>query len=108
MILCTFRVAQWTQKIPPPICSIRKRVGNIVVWAKICLKCYVFPRKDERSTRDHFVENHVVVELKTVDSLQPIHDAQLLTYMRLTESKTGLLINFKVPVLKDGVKRMVL
>ena len=57
---------------------------------------------------DVWVESRVVVELKHVRELQPVHDAQLLTYLQLTKSKVGLLINFNVPVLKDGIKRMVL
>jgi len=57
---------------------------------------------------DLFVEDCVVVELKTIDKLSSIHDAQLLTYMKLTESSVGLLINFNVPVLKDGIRRKVL
>jgi len=57
---------------------------------------------------DLLVENKVVVELKTVDKLMPIHDAQLLTYMKLIDCTTGLLINFNVPVLKQGLKRKVL
>jgi GxxExxY protein len=57
---------------------------------------------------DIFVEERVIVELKTIDRLTPIHDAQLLTYMRLTKSSVGLLINFNVPVLKNGIRRKVL
>ncbi len=49
----------------------------------------------------------VVVELKTVDALLPVHEAQLLTYLRLTDCRVGLLFNFNVPVLKDGIRRMV-
>ena len=56
---------------------------------------------------DLVVNNMVVVELKTVDELAPIHDAQVLTYLKLTGLKVGLLINFNVPVLKDGIKRLV-
>lgn len=56
---------------------------------------------------DLLVENSVVVELKSVDKLMPIHDAQLLTYLRLAERTVGLLINFNVPVLKQGIKRKV-
>jgi len=48
------------------------------------------------------------VELKAIKELEPIHEAQLLTYMKLTGCRVGLLINFNVPVLKQGVKRMVL
>ena len=57
---------------------------------------------------DMVVEAQVVVELKTADALLPVHQAQLLTYLRLSSIHTGLLVNFNVPVLKDGVKRMVL
>ena len=57
---------------------------------------------------DLLVENKVVVELKTVDALISVHEAQLLTYLRLTGCKVGLLLNFNVPVLKDGIKRMIL
>jgi len=57
---------------------------------------------------DFIVEKSVIVEIKAVEALQPIHDAQLLTYLRLTGCKIGLLINFNVPVLKQGLKRMAL
>ncbi len=57
---------------------------------------------------DLVVENSLIVELKSVDSLQRIHEAQLLTYMKLAQIKTGLLINFNVPLLKNGIKRFVL
>jgi len=57
---------------------------------------------------DFMVTGKVIVELKTVESLQPIHEAQLLTYLRLTGCKVGLLVNFNVPVLKHGIKRLVL
>lgn len=56
---------------------------------------------------DLLVGNKVLVELKTVESLQPIHKAQLLTYLKLTNRRLGLLINFNVPVLKDGIRRVV-
>ncbi len=57
---------------------------------------------------DLLVEHKVVVELKTVDALASVHEAQLLTYMKLTGCKIGLLINFNVPVLKAGIKRMII
>ena len=57
---------------------------------------------------DLVVQGKVVVELKAVNALEPIHEAQLLTYMKLTGCKVGLLINFNVAVLKLGIKRMVL
>jgi len=57
---------------------------------------------------DLLVENKVIIELKSVDKLMSIHDAQLLTYMKLINSSVGLLINFNVPVLKQGIRRKVL
>ncbi len=57
---------------------------------------------------DMIVEGRLIVELKSVDSLQPIHEAQLLTYMKLANIGTGLLINFNTGLLKNGIKRFVL
>jgi GxxExxY protein len=57
---------------------------------------------------DVLVEDKVIVELKSVDKVLPVHDAQLLTYMKLTGTEVGLLINFNVPVLKNGITRRVL
>lgn len=57
---------------------------------------------------DLLVEGLVVLELKTVDRVLPIHEAQLLTYMRLLGKPVGLIINFKVPALRHGIVRRVL
>ncbi|HMO52908.1 MAG TPA: GxxExxY protein [Tepidiformaceae bacterium] len=57
---------------------------------------------------DLLVNNAVVVELKAIESLMPIHEAQLMTYLRLMGKEVGLLINFNVPVLKQGIVRRVL
>lgn len=57
---------------------------------------------------DPIVEKSVVVELKVVEKINPVHEAQILTYLRLTGIKVGLLINFNEAVLKDGIRRMVL
>jgi GxxExxY protein len=56
---------------------------------------------------DLLVEEAVIVEVKAVDHLAPIHKAQLLSYLRLSGCKVGLLINFNVKVLKDGIRRVV-
>jgi len=56
---------------------------------------------------DLFVEDQVVVELKAVENLEPIHEAQLLSYLKLSRCEVGLLINFNVKVLKDGIRRFV-
>ena len=57
---------------------------------------------------DLVVEEKVVLEIKAVESLVPIHDAQLLTYLRLSSLRLGLLMNFNVALMKDGVKRIAL
>jgi GxxExxY protein len=57
---------------------------------------------------DLLVAEAVVVEAKSVAALEPVHEAQLITYLRLGKWKVGLLINFNVPVLVDGIKRRVL
>ncbi len=56
---------------------------------------------------DLVVDDSVLVELKSVDVLAPIHEAQVLTYLKLADLKLGLLINFNVKMLKDGVRRLV-
>ena len=56
---------------------------------------------------DVVVENAVVLELKSVEELTDLHQAQLLTYLRLSKKRVGLLINFNTPKLTDGIKRMV-
>ena len=57
---------------------------------------------------DMLVENCVIVELKSVDTINPIHEAQLLTYMKLLNINLGLLINFNVDILKKGIRRRIL
>ena len=55
---------------------------------------------------DVLVNKQLILEIKSCDTLLPIHEAQLLTYLKLTGIKLGLLINFNVPMLKDGIKRI--
>ncbi len=57
---------------------------------------------------DLYFPDRLVVELKAVEKIIPVHEAQLLTYLRLSKVRVGLLINFNVPVLVNGLKRMVL
>lgn len=57
---------------------------------------------------DILVENCIIVELKAVDTISPIHEAQLLTYMKLLNINLGLLINFNVDILKNGIRRKIL
>ena len=56
---------------------------------------------------DLLVENSIIVEIKAIEKLLPIHEAQLLTYLKLADKQVGLLINFNVRSLKNGIKRMV-
>ena len=54
---------------------------------------------------DLLIENEIILELKAVDKMLPIHESQLMTYLKLTQKDLGLLINFNVPRLVDGIKR---
>ena len=56
---------------------------------------------------DMMIQRTVIVENKTVDKIAPIHEAQLLTYLKLTNLELGFLLNWNVPLIKDGIKRMV-
>ena len=79
---------------------IQRQVPLPVVYKGIQLDCGY--------RMDVVIDDLVVLELKAVDRLLPIHEAQLLTYLRLRRCPVGLLINFNVPVLKDGIRRKVL
>lgn len=57
---------------------------------------------------DIWVERSLIVEVKAVEGFHPVHQAQILTYLKLTKNRLGLLINFNVPLLKNGLKRVVL
>jgi GxxExxY protein len=54
------------------------------------------------------VDSLIIVEVKSVEAIAPIHQAQLLSYMRLAKKNLGFLINFNVPLIKEGIMRMVL
>jgi len=56
---------------------------------------------------DMMIQQTVIIENKTVDKIAPIHEAQLLTYLKLINLKLGFLLNWNVPLMKDGIKRMV-
>ena len=62
---------------------------------------------DEYYRIDMLVNNQVLIELKSVRKLEPIHEAQLLTYLKLMKVRRGLLLNFNVPALRQGIKRML-
>lgn len=56
---------------------------------------------------DILVDNKIILEIKSVETLLPIHEAQLMTYLKLSGCKLGLLMNFNVVLMKDGIKRLV-
>jgi GxxExxY protein len=78
--------------------QFKRQVDLPVIYKKVKLDCGY--------RMDLVIENNLIVEIKTVEKILAIHQAQLLTYLRLSGCRTGLLINFNVPVLKDGIKRM--
>ncbi len=80
--------------------SIKRQQPTPVVYKEIKLECGY--------RIDILVENSVILELKVVDAINPIHEAQILTYMKFSKIKIGLLINFNVTVLKNGIKRYIL
>jgi len=56
---------------------------------------------------DLLVDRQIILELKSVQKLEPVHDAQLLTYLKLASKQCGLLLNFNVPVMKQGIRRLL-
>lgn len=80
--------------------SFRRQVPLPIFYKGLALDC--------KYQIDLLVEEQVVVELKSVESILPVHQAQLLTYMKLAHKNVGLLINFNVPVLTQGIVRRVL
>ena len=78
---------------------VQRQILLPVIYKGVCLDCGY--------RMDAVIENLVVVEFKTVEKLLPVHDAQLLSYLKLSGLSVGLLINFHVPVLEDGLRRIV-
>ena len=85
-----------------------KQAGLIAVKQKPMPLIYQEVKLDAGYRIDIFVENSIVIEIKAVESLNEVHLAQILTYMKLSDSKLGLLVNFNVKHLKDGIKRVIL
>ena len=80
--------------------SVQKQVVLPIVYQEV--------RLDPGYRIDLIVDEQVIVEVKAVDTLAPVHEAQLLTYLRLSGRRLGFLINFNVVLLKQGIKRMIL
>ena len=68
---------------------------------------YKGKKLDQNYRIDLLVNNKVIVELKSIKKIEPIHDAQLLTYLKLANKKYGLLLNFNVPVMRQGIRRLL-
>ena len=83
-----------------------KEEGLKVIRQKSQPLVYHEVRLDAGYVIDLFVEDRIVIELKSVEALNDVHLAQVITYLKLTEQKFGLLINFNVKSLKDGIKRV--
>lgn len=79
--------------------AIRRQVAVPVVYKDIKLECGY--------RIDILVENIVVIELKSIEEFAPVHEAQILTYMKFAKKTIGLLINFNVTLLKNGLKRYI-
>ena len=80
--------------------KVEKQKAIPVIYKEIKLDCGY--------RADLIIEDKIVIELKTVDEFNPVHEAQILTYLKFAEKKLGLLINFNVLRLKDGIKRYIL
>ncbi|MBW4683518.1 MAG: GxxExxY protein [Komarekiella atlantica HA4396-MV6] len=89
------------------IYELRKRRLNVAAQVELPV-IYDNIRLNTGFRLDLLVEQSVVVELKAVEALIPVHKAQLLTYLKLSGYRLGLLINFNVPLIKDGIQRLVL
>ena len=79
--------------------SVERQKALPVVYRNVKLDCGY--------RLDLLVENEVIVEIKAIDRLLPIHSAQLLSYLKLSGCKVGLLINFNVKILKNGIRRLI-
>lgn len=79
--------------------SAEKQVAVPVVWEEVKLEIGF--------RADIVVERKLILELKSCEAIEPVHKKQLLTYLRLTDCRLGLLINFNVPLIKNGIHRVV-
>ena len=86
--------------------ELKKRGLNVVTEQPIPV-IYEEVKLEVGFRADLMVENKVIVEVKSIEAIAPVHSKILLTYLRLTEKKLGLLINFNVVLIKDGIRRVV-
>ncbi len=79
--------------------SVKKEIAMPIIYKEVKL--------NQGYRIDLLVEDKIVLELKSVDKITDMHKAQLLTYLRLGKYELGLLLNFNVPILKNGIKRLI-
>ena len=84
-----------------------RKAGATVVTERIVPVFYDGLQLDNGYRLDMLVNDAVIVEITTVERILPVHEAQLLSYLKLLDKRVGLLLNFKVPVLTQGIKRKV-
>jgi GxxExxY protein len=84
------------------------KVGLVVIKQKPMPLVYDEKKLDLGYRIDLYVESKVIIEIKSVDELNSVHFAQLMTYLKLSKCRIGFLINFNVPSLKDGIRRVIL
>ncbi|HSX11021.1 MAG TPA: GxxExxY protein [Chlamydiales bacterium] len=126
--MATYQDQELTRKIIAAAIEVHKHLGPGLLESayRICLclelECAGLNYKQELTVPlvyknrkldcgfriDFLIENQIILELKSADSILPVHKAQLLTYLHLMHKQVGLLINFNVPVLKEGIRRCVL
>jgi GxxExxY protein len=90
----------YTHEIKKRGMSVETQVAFPIVYDSV--------RLDAGLRLDMLIEKQLIVEIKAVETLHPVFEAQLMTYLKLTGKRLGLLINFNVPLIKDGIKRIVL
>lgn len=88
------------------VCELRSRKINLQQQIALPIK-YRDTVVEAGLRLDLLVDDRVIVEIKEVEKLLPVHEAQLLTYMKLARKNLGILINFNVPLIKDGIRRFV-
>ena len=84
-----------------------ERAGLFVERQKVLPVVYKGISLDKDFVVDQLIENEIIVELKAIENILPVHAAQLLTYLKLSDRHLGLLINFNVPSLKEGIRRKI-
>ena len=86
--------------------AIEFKARGIPFTRQVCIDVLYRDQPIGECRLDFLVDEKVIVEIKAVETLAPVHKAQVLCYLRITKHKLGLLINFNVPVLKDGIRRI--